>query len=162
VGAYAKDAKEGEPLPYNSKLGLTEKEYAEFLSLGEKRTLGKVKSSILQVRTNSNSYEFDGGSTLPDLTGLKMNLKELTVTTPFAVLKNPTAEESKGGPALGAFSGYRWDFEQGDLDKGDETEASFLIGKLKESGRQFIYYKCGMMKATHSISDVRIVIYYDK
>jgi hypothetical protein len=159
---YVKNAKGGEPLPYNSKLGLTEKEYTEFLSLGEKRTLEKVKSSILQVRTNSNSYEFDGGSTLPDLTGLKINLKELTVTTPFTVLKNPTAEESKGGPALSAFSGYQWNFEQSDLDKGDETEASFLIGKLKESGRNFIYYRGGVMKATNSISDVRIVIYYDK
>jgi hypothetical protein len=157
-----KNAKQGEPLPYNSQFGLTKKEYAEYLSLGEKRTLGKIGSGILQVQTNSNSYELDGGSTLPDLTGLKINLQKLTVVTPFAVLTNPIRDESSGGPGLGAFSGYRWDFEQGDIDKGDITEASFSIGKLKESGRRFIYYKGGVMKTNNPISNVRIVIYYDK
>jgi len=149
-------------LPYTSKFGLTKKEYDEFLSLDDKKTLEKTGSGTLLVKTNSSGVEFDGGSTLPDLTGLKINLKELMISTPFAVLKNPTQEESQGGAALGAYSGYQWKFEQSDLDKGDETEANFLIGKLKESGRIFIYYRSGVMKATNSISDVRIVICYDK
>jgi hypothetical protein len=109
-----------------------------------------------------SGYEFDGGSELAELTGIKINLKELTILTPYAILKNPTRKESPGGPALGAYSGYQWNFEQGDLDKGDVTEASLLIGKLKESGRNFIYYKGGVMKATNSISDVSVVICYDK
>jgi hypothetical protein len=160
---YIKDnAKEGEPLPYSPKFGLTKKEYKEYLSLGEKRTLGKAGSGTLLIKTNSSGFEFDGGSELIDLTGIKINLKKLTIVTPFAVLKNPTHEESPGGPALGAYSGYQWSFEQSDLEKGDVTEASFLIGKQKESGRLFIYYKGGVMKATNSISDVRIVICYDK
>jgi hypothetical protein len=157
-----KNAKDGEPLPYTSKFGLTKKEYDEFLSLAEQRTLEIAGSGTLLVKTNSSGFEFDGGSELADLTGIKINLKELTVTTPFAVLKNPTQEESPGGPGLGAYSGYQWNFEQSDLEKGDATEVSVLIGKLKESGRSFIYYKGGMMKATNSISDVRIVICYDK
>ena len=156
------NAKDGEPLPYSPKFGLTKEEYAEYLSLGEKRTLGKTGDAILQVNTNAAGYEFDGGSTLPDLTGLIINLKELTITTPFAILKNPTPEESKGGPALGAFSGYQWNFEQGDLDKDDVTDASFSIGKLKGSGRHFIYYKGGVMKAANSISNISIVIFYDR
>ncbi len=156
------NAKEGEPLPYTSKFGLTKKEYDEFISLAEKRTLEKTSGGTLLVKTNSSGFEFDGGSELTDLTGIKINLKELTVTTPFAVLKNPTRKESLGGPALGAYSGYEWNFEQSDLEKGDVTDASFLIGVLKESGRKFIYYKGGVMKATNSISEVRIVICYDK
>ena len=160
---YIKEnAKDGEPLPYTSKFGLTKKEYDEFLSLAEKRTLEKTGSGTLLVKTNLSGFEFDGGSKLTGLTAIKINLNELTVTTPFAVLKNPTPKESLGGPGLGAYSGYQWNFEQSDLDKGDETEASFLIGKLKETGRCFIYYKGGVMKATNSISDIRIVICYDK
>jgi hypothetical protein len=157
-----KTAKEGEPLPYSPKFGLTKKEYEEYLSLGEKRTLGKTGSGTLLVKTNLSGFEFDGGSELADLTGIEIDLKELTIFTPFAVLKNPTQKESPGGPGLGAYSGYEWNFEQGDLDKGDVSEASFLIGKQKESGRFFIYYKGGVMKATNSVSDVRIVICYDK
>ncbi|MCX6894355.1 MAG: hypothetical protein NTZ16_02365 [Verrucomicrobia bacterium] len=157
-----KNAKEGEPLPYSPKFGLTKKEYEEYLSLGEKRTLGKIGSGTLLVKTNLSGFEFDGGSELIALTGIKINLKELTIVTPFAILKNPTREGSSGGPALGAYSGYQWNFEQGDLEKGDVTVASFLIGKRKESGRFFIYYKGGVMQANNSISDVRVVIYYDK
>jgi hypothetical protein len=156
------NAKEGEPLPYSPKFGLTKKEYSEYLSLGEKRTLEKIRSGTLLVKTNLSGLEFDGGSELSDLTGIKINLKELSITTPFAVLKNPTAKESLGGPALGAYSGYEWSFEQSDLDKGEGTEASFLIGKQKDSGKFFIYYKGGAMKATNSISDVRICIFYDR
>jgi hypothetical protein len=157
-----KNAKEGEPLPYNSQFGLTKREYEEFLSLGEKRTLEKTGSAVLQVRTNSSGYEFDGGATLPELTGLKIDLEKLTITTPFAVLKNPTPDESKGGPALGAFSGYQWEYERGVMEKGDLIEVSFLVGRQKETGRKFIYYKAGEMKATNSISDVRVVIFYDR
>ncbi len=160
---YIKDnAKDGEPLPYSPKFGLTKEEYSEYLFLAEKRTLGKVGDGILQVKTNAVDYEFDGGSTLPDLTGIKINLKELTVTTPFAVLKNPQPEESQGGPALGAFSGYQWNFEQDDIEKGNGTDVSFLIGNLKESGRQFIYYKGSMMKSNNPISNVGVVIFYDR
>ena len=156
------NAKEGEPLPYSPKFGLTKMEYKEYLSLGEKRTLEKIKSATLLVKTNLSGFEFDGGSELADLTEVKINLKELTVTTPFAVLKNPIRTESLDGPALGAYSGYEWKFEQSDFDKGNETEASFLIGKRRESGRNFIYYKGGVMKVTNSISEIRIVISYDK
>ncbi len=159
---YVKRAKVGEPLAYQPNMGMTKDEYAEFSSLGEKRKLEKTGEGLLQVVTNSNSYQFDGGSTLPDLTGLRIDLKKLTIITPFGVLKKPTFDESSGGPSLGAFSGYRWQFEQGDMDKGDITTASFLIGKLKESRRPFIYYKGGMMKANNLLSDVRILIFYDK
>jgi hypothetical protein len=162
LGFIKNNAKDGEPLPYTSKFGLTKKEYDEFLSLGEKRTLEKTGSGTLLVKTNSSGVEFDGDSELAELTGIKINLKELTILTPFALLNNPIRKESPGGPALGAYSGYQWNFEQSDLDKGDETEASFLIGKLNKSGRNFIYFKAGVMKATNSISDVRIVICYDK
>lgn len=161
--SYVKQyANSGKPLPYNSKLGLTEEEYAEYLSLGKKQTLAKVQSCELSVKVNSDIYEFDGGANLPELTGLKINLQELTVATPFGILKNPEPDESAGGGALGAFSGYRWHFEEGDIDKGDITTATFLIGKLKASGRSFIYYKGSAAKANNPISRVDTVIYYDK
>jgi hypothetical protein len=156
-----KKAKPGEPLPYDPEFGLTRSEYTEYLSLGEKRTMEKVGTGTLTVETNANSYMFDGGSTLPELTGLKINLERLTIVTPFATLTNPVPEVSPGGPALGAFSGYRWYFENGDEDKGDITTVSFLVGKLKQTGRSFIYYKGAVSKAYNPVSDVKLVIYYN-
>jgi len=154
------NAKEGEPLPYSPQFGITKKEYEEYLSLGEKRTLGAVKSTTLIVKTNSVGIEFDGGSDLADLTGVKINLKKLAITTPFAVLKNPSKETNPDGPGLGAYAGYQWKYETGDLEKGNVTEASFLVGKQQASGKNFIYYKAGEMKATNSVSEVRICIRY--
>jgi hypothetical protein len=156
-----KKAKLGEPLAYDPRLGLTKDEYAEFLSLGEKRVMEKVGSGTIQVETNANGIKFDGGSTLPELTGIEIDLDKLTIVTPFAVLKNPSREDSSGGPGLGAFSGYQWDFEDSDIDKGDITTVSFLVGRLKQSGKRFIYYKGGVMKANYPVSNVRLVIYYN-
>jgi hypothetical protein len=156
-----KRAKPGEPLPYDERLGMTKSEYGEYLSLAEKTTMEKIGSVVIQVETNANSYKFDGGSALPDLTGLEINLSKLTVVTPFAVLTNPSPEASSGGPGLGAFSGYQWYFEGGDTDKGDITTASFLVGRLKQTGEKFIYYKGGVTKAYDLVSNVRLVIYYN-
>lgn len=158
-----KKAKPGEPLPYDPRLGMTKEEYAEFSSLAEKRTMEKIGNGILQVQTNANanSYKFEGGSTLPDLTGMEIDLEKLTVFTPFATLANPSPETSSGGPALGAFSGYQWYFETGDVDKGNVTTVSFLVGRLKQTGRKFIYYKGDVMKAYNPVSNVSLVIYYN-
>jgi hypothetical protein len=156
------NSKSGGLLPYNPKLGLTSGEYGEYLTLGEKRTLEKARNCVIRVNTNHSVYEFDGGEDLPELTGLKVDLKTLTVITPFGTIKKPQPDESTGGPALGAFSGLRWSLEKGDIDKGDITTASFLIGKLKTSSRNFIYYKGGVMRTNTPVSNVSIVIYYDK
>jgi hypothetical protein len=156
------NAKEGEPLPYSPNFGLTKNEYEEYLSLGEKRTLGVLKSTTLLVKTNSTGIEFDGGSDLADLTGVKIDLKKLTITTPFAILNNPSKETAPDGPGLGAFKGFEWKYEDGDLDKGDVTEASFLIGRQQTTGKDFIYYKGGVMKATNSIWQVGVCVSYEK
>jgi hypothetical protein len=157
-----KNAKEGEPLPYNTKFGITEGEYEEYLSLADKKTLGKIGSGTLLVKTNQFGCEFDGDSELADLAGIKIDLKELAVTTPLTTLKNPTHKDSNGSGALGAYSGYQWEYKDEDMEKGDFTGVSFLIGRQKESGKAFIYYKGGVMKGTNSVSNVRICICYDK
>jgi len=162
LGYVKQNADSGKPLPYNSGLGMTKEEWDEYLYLGEKRTLEKVRTCTLKVTTHSEIYELDGGSDLPSLTGLKVNLKELTIATPYGNLKNPTLDESPGGPALGAFSGYRWYLEKGDIDKGNITVVSFLVGKLRDSGRNFIYYKGGESRSNQPISNVSIVFYFDK
>lgn len=156
-----KNAKPGEPLPYDERLGMTRSEYSEYLSLGEKRTMEKIGSDVIQVETNADNYKFDGGSALPDLTELEVNLNKLTVITPFAVLTNLSPEVSSGGPGLGAFSGYRWYFENSDIDKGNITTSSFLVGRLKQNGKRFIYYHGGATGANKSIFHVSLVIYYN-
>jgi hypothetical protein len=152
----------GGPLPYSPKIGLTQEEYEEFLSVGEKRTLEKVQTCTLQIKTNNDVYEFDGGEDLSGLTGLKVDIKTLSVVTPFGILKNPEPDESPAGPALGEYSGFRWKLEKGDVEKGNITTASFLLGKLKTSGRNFIYYKGGIIHTNNPISNLSIVIFYDK
>jgi hypothetical protein len=156
-----KKASPGEPLAYDPKLGMTKEEYAEYLSLGEQRKMEKVRSAIIQVETNANSFKFDGGPTLPDLTGVEIDLNNLTIVTPFAVLKNPSPEVSSGGPGLGAYSGYQWHFESGDIDKGNITTTSFLVGRLKPGEKKFIYYKGGVAAANYPVSNVSLVIYYN-
>src|SRR5215210_5114173 len=59
----------GVPLPYHSKMGLSEVEYREMLSLLGEMRLSSVANAVLTVRAEPNRrFILDGGSTLPELT----------------------------------------------------------------------------------------------
>lgn len=156
------NAKPGEPLPYDKKLGMTKNEYAEFLSLAGKQEMQKFGSAELRVITNAETYQFSCRKDLPDLDGVKINLKDMTVTTPYAVLTNLVPDTSESGGVMGPFSGYQWKFEEGDGGLNNITTASLLIGQAKNTGRNFIYYKGGIVRSNNAVSNTLILILYDK
>jgi hypothetical protein len=155
------NAKSGEPLPYDERMGMTKDEYAEFLSLGDKREMRKFGSAELTIRTNADTFQFNCRRDLP-LDGVKINLRDMSITTPFAVITNPAPDTSEGGGVIGPFSGYQWKFEKDDQTFNNVTTASFLIGQAKKSGRNFIYYKGGIMKSNNAVTNVTVLIFYDQ
>jgi hypothetical protein len=150
------------PLPYDERMGLTKDEYAEFFSLAEKREMQKIGSTELRVTTNTGIFEFHGGKSLPDLDGVKIDFKNLAITTPFAVITNPKPNTSETGGVIGPFSGYEWKFEEADKEFNNVTTASFMIGQAKKTGRNYIYYKGTISKSKNVIANTMVLIFYDK
>ena len=156
------NAKPGEPLPYDEKLGMTKNEYEEFLALGEKKEMKKFGSVKITTTTNANIFQIHSGGELSDLDEVKINLKELTITTPFGVITNLAPDTSEGGGVIGPFSGYEGKFENGDEDFNNATTISFLVGRQKNTGKNFIYYKVGILKSKNAVKDTRTLILYNK
>ncbi len=63
---HVKKAQPGEPLPYDPRIGVTESEYKEFLTLSKKMTLQKTTEATLAIsRKGDDVYILDGGPVLP-------------------------------------------------------------------------------------------------
>ena len=156
---HVKQAKPGEPLPYDSRLGLSESEYNEFLALSKKMTMRKKAEATLIVSTDGDDvYLLDGGQALPDFTGIEIDLKNDLVCTPFGVATKRSEIHAPEDSALGAWDGVQWKLENPGPNGITGTFAKLAVGRQKRSGRCVIYYdakKFGLDEMTR-ISNVLI------
>lgn len=77
-------------------------------------------------------------------------------------MTNPAANNSQGGGVIGPFSGYQWKSEKANEDFNNATVVSFLIGEARTAGRNFIYYKGGIVRSKNAVSNATVLILYDK
>jgi hypothetical protein len=93
-GAFASgvlNAKPGEPVDYDPRLGMTEEEYREFLELAKEIKFVKLGSVTLKVGRSDEGVKLDGGEFLPELSKITFNLMEKQVRTPFGNCTKVTA-----------------------------------------------------------------------
>lgn len=154
--ARVKKAKPGDPLPYDPRLGLSESEYREFLAM--RATMRKKTQATLAVSAKGDQvYALDGGESLPDFTGIEIDLKNDLVRTPFGVLTHRAEISTPEDSALGACDGVEWRLEKLDPDAMSRTAAKLLLGTLKRSGRCVINYEVkklgaeGMTRIAHTL-----------
>ena len=132
-----KNRKPGEPLPYDKRMGLTEAEYNEFITMSKKMTMQKMKEvPLIITQKGEDIFVLDGGKELSDLTGIEIDLKQDQVQTPFGVLTERSIINAPEHTALGAWNGVQWRLAQPESN----AVAKLAMGKLKQSGRCVIYY----------------------
>lgn len=135
-------ARPGEPLPYHVNFGITEPEYQEMLTLLNQLQLAEVGSAELTVRAaGQHRFVLDGGTALPDLTGIVVDLEKNRVETPFGhtSTSNPI-QASEEQRATGPWNGVSWKHEALTGDGTSGTLINFNLGRLQESGRGILYY----------------------
>lgn len=99
-------AKSGEPVSYDPKFGLTEKEYKEFLALPEKMVLVKTGAAEITATRGDRGIVVQG---LPGLKELVFDTKKMSVATPFGTLSNPTSvAPNEDQKITGPMSGFSW------------------------------------------------------
>lgn len=135
-------ARPGEPLPYHAKFGISEAEYEEMLTLLNQMQLAEVGTAELVIRAEGERrFVLDGGSALPELTGIVVDLEHDRVETPFghASTSNPI-QASEDQRATGPWSGMSWKHEALTGGGTSGTVINFNLGRLRESGRGILYY----------------------
>lgn len=154
-------APRGEPVPYDPRLGLTRDEYDEYLAVGKRATLSKVKSTSLRVTRAGNRFTFDGGKDLPDLTGVELDLTSDIVRTSFGIARQRSAiEASEGQTWTGPWGGTEWTLEKPGAELGSGTFVHFALGKLTKTGRGILYYEVKQGNG-QTAKSLLVVLYYD-
>lgn len=154
--------KPGEPMTYDPRMGLTPEEYDELQTQSQKTsTRKKADATITIAKGGSDLYVINGGQTLPDLTGITIDLKNGVVRTPLGVTKKHRELSMPDSTPTGAWSGIRWEFETPDANDQQGTTASLAIGKLHSSGRGILIYYVRKLTPPEEKKRVNIMLYYD-
>jgi len=154
-------AEPGKPLPYDSRLGLSELEYKEFLALAKEWTTQKTAEAMLLVSSGGNDvYVLDGGQALPDLTGIEIDLQHDLVRTPFGTTTERSEIHAPEHSALGAGDGVQWRLDVPGPDVIPDRVVNLALGRLKRSGRCVLYYDVKKF-GSDGLKRITYTLYYD-
>lgn len=122
--------KPGEPLPYDPKFGITEKEYKEYLDLSGQMILQKVGDADLTITVGPNDvYTIAGLPNVPamqiDASKMVVKVAEGGVSQPDEVM--PTKEQTLTGPL------YCYSWRSGLLDALAGSQIKIMLGQVVES-----------------------------
>jgi hypothetical protein len=161
--SYVQTAKEGQPLPYDTRMGITKDEYNEFLSLSGKFTLQRAGQTNLRFTWSSpDTVSIDGSKDIPQISGTLIDFKKGTVSTPFAVLSettviNNTLEDGPTGPWVG----MQWKHVEITSDFSSAISVKVAFGKLSRDGRGIMIYEAKVIKNNQKTTDIDLILYYD-
>ncbi|HEV2972804.1 MAG TPA: hypothetical protein VGY55_22745 [Pirellulales bacterium] len=149
-----KNLKSGEPLPYDPRLGVSRAEWDEYLALGKKMFMRKKSEATLVIanKDSDDIYILDGGKSLPDFTGIEIDLKNDLVRTPLGVAKNRSEIHADEQSAIGAWNGAQWQSDDDIVTAFTKGSVKLAIGSLQASGRGVLYYdatKIGIGNISH-------------
>ena len=149
---YMKTVPEGEPMPYNAKLGLTKEEYTELMAFMDNVEVVSTGKEDITIEIKNDFIRFKSHNKLADLDSLIIDLKNNIVTfgqykMSFADTLNITT--NKNG-LKSRWKGYSWKFEvPKNLDIADLKDLStlnmiqykFTIGQLEKNGKTYMSLK---------------------
>lgn len=154
---HVKKAKPGAPPPYDARIGLSEKEYEEFLTAGQQVIARKRSQATLLIKKKGEGvYLFDGGQALSDLTGIEVDLVRDHVRTPFGILDKRSDVSAPDNSPLGKWTGVQWKLQERAADGVKGTTAELAIGTT-ENGRRIIYYDVKKYDANAKMRITRIL-----
>jgi hypothetical protein len=146
------------PLPYHPKMGITEEEYEELLTLPNEEGMKKIGEATLVVREQDGHLLLDGGDPLPAVRAVDIDLGRDVVRTSLGELTerlevSPSfAEQSVTGP----WRGVQWR-----MTNVIAAFVSFGLGRLEESGRGILYYEMKYVDDAGHVGAMRTMLVYD-
>ena len=131
----------GQPLSYDPRFGITEDEYNAFIQLSEMPRMEKTAEAELHIAEKVRDVlTIDGGSALPELSQIEIDLRNNVVRTPFGALTEFTEVDASEKSAFGAWNGVRWKLQNLDSNEVTGTTVRLIIGFLKEPRRCVLDY----------------------
>lgn len=127
---------EGEPLPYDEKLGITEEEYDFFKRLNEYMKLIKLKDITLQIRNNGATIDYANDESQV-LKKFSIDIAKNTIGTELGEFKyDNEIVASDSQKVTGRWNGHTWRFV-----KGMSQSFQISIGRMEDGSKNIIYIK---------------------
>ncbi|HET6701982.1 MAG TPA: hypothetical protein VFH14_09270 [Gemmatimonadaceae bacterium] len=139
--AHVRSAPEGQPLPYDARMGVSEAEYREMLQLADSVVMQRAEAGAIRVSSLPHGWRLDGGTAFAELNGIDIDTVARVVRTPFGELREFNIVEANDDQrATGRWTGPQWKLTQVDEATGDGVAASFVLGKLEANNRTLLYF----------------------
>jgi hypothetical protein len=149
---YIKTVKKGEPLGYHPNLGITEKEYDEFLKISKDIEVESTGKEDLEIINADNKIKFNADGRLSIYNDLIIDIKNNQILykdyiLPF--LDKINIEDADNG-LKSKWKGYNWAYEYPvitdetdltDLKNLNITIVRFTIGQLEKNGKIYMQIK---------------------
>jgi len=162
IGYVKTNSASNQPLPYHPNLGLTEKEYREYLDEMEKsRRLDKSSEAWLIFKRSGDVLSLDTGDPDSPLEKLRLDLAMGDLKTSAGAVGKPTWRSSDSPEALiGPYEGYSWHYEKTDKTMSDIRVVSLDIYRLKRGGKIFWRLKDSEVKASRNKRAFEVMFQY--
>jgi hypothetical protein len=139
--AHVRAAPEGQPLAYDARMGISEAEYKEMLSLAETLIIQRKGVGTLRVASAPNGWRLEGGTMFAELNGIEIDTVGHVVRTAFGELRDFTVVEANDDQrATGRWTGPQWRLTDVDESSGNGVAASFVLGKLEANNHTLLYF----------------------
>lgn len=139
--AHVRSAPAGQPLPYDARMGLSATEYREMLSLTDSVVVQRIGPATLAISTIPRGWRLDGGSSVPEVSGIEIDTVARVVRTPFGDLREfNVVRASDAQRATGRWTGPQWTLRQVDSASASGVAVSFALGTLEANGHTLLYY----------------------
>ncbi|MBB5352295.1 hypothetical protein HNR46_002538 [Haloferula luteola] len=137
---HSKKSAPGVPLPYHENLGLTKKEYEEYLAIWATREFRAVEPIVLRLTTTDDGMWkiTTAGGAFP-ISTLKYDPKKDVMVSPNGELERLEDVAAEKDSILGAWTGHEWRFqEETSLGK---TKENFAIGQTADGVYGMLVYR---------------------
>ena len=159
---YVKKYAGGGPLPYHTNLGISEKEYKEYLEESDKsRHLNKTTDAYLIFKRHGEVLSLDIADTNSPVEALRLNLSTGDLFAAVGRVGKPAwCSSGDTTQPIGAYEGYSWRYEKGDVEKGNFRIVSLWIYRLKPSGKIFWRIQDGETRKNRNVHSVDLRFQY--
>lgn len=136
---FSGNAKNGVPLPYDERLGLTKAEYDEYISLWNKREFKPIEEVMLLLRSSGESWSIASTGSASIISTLRFSEKADLIRSPNGELKRLEDIKADSNSILGEWTGPEWRFEE-ETSLGKMKE-NIAIGRLTGKNTGLIVYR---------------------
>jgi hypothetical protein len=161
---HLKQAAPGKALPYDKRLGVTEAEYQELLTLSRQVALSKKsESSVTFTWTSPTRVEIAAPKELEALNGAVIDLAADTITTSYGTLRERHAiNNSAANSPTGPWQGQQWSAEELSSDSSAGHVVKLGFGVLAQSQRGIVYFDAKQMQNGVVVRKANHILFLDR